>query len=181
MDATASGPAAPPRPRHLLVVVVAAAWLALDQLTKSWALHALRGGEQIDVVWTLRFSLAYNTGAAFSVGGGKGVGPWIALLAVVVVGVLAWQGRSVRRPLGAVALGLVIGGALGNLVDRAFRTNGAGFLHGAVVDFIDLQWWPVFNVADIGVVVGAILLVFVGLTTDDDEDPVADDATSSEP
>ena len=172
MDASSPGPAAP-RPRHLLVVVVAAAWIALDQLTKSWALHALDGGEQIDVVWTLRFNLAYNTGAAFSMGGGRGIGPWIALLAIAVVGVLVWQSRSVQRPAGAVALGMVIGGALGNLIDRAFRTNGAGFLHGAVVDFIDFQWWPIFNVADIGVVVGAILLVVVGLT-----DPLEDEPAS---
>ena len=51
---------------------------------------------------------------------------------------------------------------MGNLIDRAFRGD-QGFLHGAVVDFINLQWWPVFNVADMGVVVGAILLVIVGL------------------
>jgi signal peptidase II len=55
-------------------------------------------------------------------------------------------------------LGLVLGGALGNLADRVFR-DGSGFLGGAVIDFIDLQWWPVFNVADIAVTVGGVLLV----------------------
>ena len=59
-----------------------------------------------------------------------------------------------------LSLGLVLGGALGNLVDRAFR-EGSGFLGGAVVDFIDLQWWPVFNVADTAVSVGGVLLVFM--------------------
>ena len=57
-----------------------------------------------------------------------------------------------------MASGLISGGALGNLLDRAFRGDD-GFLHGAVIDFIDLQWWPVFNVADACIVVGAILLV----------------------
>ena len=84
------------------------------------------------------------------------------MLALGVVGFLLWQGRSVSTRVGAVALGLVLGGAIGNLVDRALR-DGGGFLQGAVVDFIDLQWWPVFNVADSCVVIGAILLVVVTL------------------
>ena len=69
---------------------------------------------------------------------------------------------------GAVAAGLVAGGALGNLGDRAFRGDD-GFLHGAVVDFIDLQWWPIFNVADSAIVVGGILLVVVSMLTPVDE------------
>ena len=60
----------------------------------------------------------------------------------------------------AVALGLVVGGAFGNLIDRASR-EGDGFLGGGVVDFVDLQWWPVFNVADSAIVVGALLLFAV--------------------
>ncbi|MSX96337.1 MAG: signal peptidase II, partial [Actinobacteria bacterium] len=78
--------------------------------------------------------------------------------ALVLVGVLVWKGGSVRSRLGAVALGMIVGGALGNVLDRAFRGD-AGFFHGGVIDFIDFQWWPVFNVADIGVVCGAALLV----------------------
>ncbi|MEY2569819.1 MAG: signal peptidase, partial [Acidimicrobiaceae bacterium] len=70
-------------------------------------------------------------------------------------------GRSmIESRWGAVAVGLVLGGALGNLVDRVLR-DGSGFLGGAVVDFIDAQWWPVFNVADIAVSVGGVLLVLV--------------------
>ena len=68
-----------------------------------------------------------------------------------MVGGLLWYSRGVRPDWGLVALGLIVGGALGNLVDRAFRGD-AGFLQGAVVDFIDVQWWPVFNVADMAVV-----------------------------
>src|SRR5690606_9639539 len=106
---------------------------------------------------SLRFNLAYNTGASFSIGSGKGNGPWVAVLALVVVIGLA-LGATSRIRAGAVASGLIIGGVLGNLLDRAFRGDD-GFLHGAVVDFIDLQWWPVFNIADSGIVVGAIVLI----------------------
>jgi signal peptidase II len=70
----------------------------------------------------------------------------------------------------AVSIGLVLGGALGNLVDRAFRP-GDGFLGGGVVDFIDLQWWPVFNLADSAIVVGAIVLFFAQWS---EPDPRAD-------
>ncbi len=149
-------PTAPPPRRLGLVAVVAAVVVVLDQLTKWWAQRTLADGA-IDLVGPLRLNLLYNTGAAFSMGSGKGLGPWIALLAIVVVVGLS-LGYTSRFPLGAVAAGLVTGGAIGNLLDRAFRGD-QGFLHGAVVDFIDLQWWPVFNVADAAIVVGAILLV----------------------
>jgi signal peptidase II len=89
------------------------------------------------------------------------------VLALGVVGFLLWQGRTTTSRAGAVALGLILGGALGNLADRAFR--GDGFFDGGVVDFLDLQWWPVFNVADTCVVVGGILLVVVTLRTPMDE------------
>jgi signal peptidase II len=172
MTSATADQAAPNGPRTYgrLVLLLACAVIAVDQLTKSWAVHALAGGETIDLFWTLRFNLAFNTGASFSLGRGSGAGPWIALVAVAVVGVLAWQGRNVQRKSTAVALGLVIGGAAGNLIDRAFRAGDAGFLHGAVVDFIDFQWWPVFNVADMGVVLGALALVATGLVAGDDAD-----------
>ena len=144
-----------PSTHRVLFVAVVVAWLLFDQLTKSWAESSLTTRD-IDVVGSLRFNLAYNTGTAFSLGGG--LGPWIAVVALAVVGVLVWQGRTVRTRLGAVALALIVGGALGNIIDRAFRGED-GFMQGAVVDFIDLQWWPIFNVADIGIVVGGILLV----------------------
>ncbi len=80
------------------------------------------------------------------------------MLAGAVALALLWSGRTVPTRLGAVAVGLVLGGAAGNLVDRALRA-GDGFLGGAVVDFIDLQWYPVFNIADIAVVGGALLLL----------------------
>jgi signal peptidase II len=140
-----------------LLAVAALAVFTLDQLTKRWALHRLTRGD-IHVVWTLRLSLARNTGVAFSVG--RNLGAVIPLAAIVVVFVMLWVGRGITSRAGAVALGMVLGGALGNLTDRMLR-DGSGFLGGSVVDFIDLRWWPVFNIADIGVVGGAILLMLV--------------------
>jgi signal peptidase II len=133
---------------------VAVAVLAADQLTKWWALETL-DTRTIDVVWTLRLNLTLNPGSAFSIARGRGA--VISLLAIVIVAVLLRTGRYATRPGMAVAIGLVFGGAVGNLIDRAFRA-GDGFLGGHVVDFIDLQWWPVFNVADAAIVVGALLL-----------------------
>lgn len=135
---------------------MAAAVVVVDQLTKTWALRALQDGP-IELVWTLQFNLTFNTGAAFS--RFPGLGPYIGILAAVVAVGLLWSGRTVPTRTGAVAVGLIFGGAIGNLIDRAFRA-GDGFLGGGVVDFIDVQWYPIFNVADIGVVVGAVLLVF---------------------
>ena len=92
---------------------------------------------------------------------GRGLTPFLVPLAIVAVAVMVIvTGR--RRPTRAVmvAMGLVLGGALGNLVDRLVRHNG-----GSVIDFIDLQWWPVFNVADACLVVGGILVFVVGRRT----------------
>jgi signal peptidase II len=141
---------------RVLLAVVAVTALTVDQLTKWWAVERLTN-DPIALFWTLRLQVTTNTGAAFSLAGGAG--PIIALLAVGVVAFLLWQGRAVSSRAGSVALGLILGGALGNLADRAFR--GSGFFGGGVVDFIDLQWWPVFNVADSCVVIGGILLVVV--------------------
>ena len=152
--------AVPPR-KLKLFAAVALAVLAADQLTKAWAVANLDGGRIVDVVGSLRFELAYNTGASFSLGSGRGIGPWVTVIALGMVLALA-LGSTSRSTAGAVAAGLIGGGAVGNLVDRAFRGD-EGFLHGAVIDFINLQWWPVFNIADMGVVVGALLLVVVGL------------------
>ncbi len=155
--ATSGGRHGQAGPRKLLVVgSVAGGVVALDQLTKHWALSALRHGP-INVVGTLRWNLLYNTGTAFSLGSGKGLGPWISILAISVVVALS-LGYTSRFRLGAVAAGLIAGGAIGNLLDRAFRGDD-GFLHGAVIDFVDLQWWPVFNVADAAICIGAGLLV----------------------
>ena len=131
---------------------VAAAVVVVDQLTKTWALRSLADGP-VDLVWTLRLKLTINSGAAFGLG--RGLGPVLVVAAVAVLVVLGMLARSSSlSTVGAVALGLVLGGALGNLVDRLVRDQGG------VVDFVDLQWWPVFNAADAAISVGAVLLVF---------------------
>ncbi len=154
----ASGCSADPRTRLSLLLGVGAAVVVLDQLTKWWAVEALEDGRRIDLVWTARFNLVRNDGAAFSLG--SGFAPLIAVIALAVAGAGVVIGRRVERRSTLVALGLVLGGAVGNVIDRLLR-SGDGFLGGAVVDFIDLQWWPVFNVADMGIVIGGFLLVWL--------------------
>lgn len=159
MQEHGTGPAVGPRRRAGLVVAIAAAIIAVDQVTKTWAVNTLTTRD-IDLFWTLRFRLAHNRGAAFSfISSGGGL---IAIAAVVVVVVLIAIGRSLDTRLGVLSLGLVLGGALGNLVDRAFR-EGSGFLGGAVIDFIDVQWWPIFNVADAAISIGGVLLVVTSM------------------
>ena len=149
-----AGPAYRHAPAALLV---AAAVVLVDQLTKWWALEVLDDGHVIDVVWTLRLRLVFNTGAAFS--SFEGLGPLLGIAAVAVAAVLLLNRQLVSDRGSAVAAGCIAGGALGNLADRLFRSD-SGFLGGAVVDFIDVQWWPVWNVADMGVVLGGAALVW---------------------
>ena len=152
-DAVAAGPAH----RHgAAALVSAAAVVAVDQLTKWWALEALDGGRVIDLVWTLRLRLVFNTGAAFS--SFQGLGPLLGVAAAAVAAALLLNRRLVSGRWSGIAAGCIAGGALGNLADRLFRSDD-GFLTGAVVDFIDVQWWPVWNVADMGVVLGGAALV----------------------
>ena len=140
-------------------LAIALVIVLVDQFTKTWALNALDGGHTIDVVWTLRFALGFNSGMAFSKAEG-----WGPVIGVAATGVLVYLLSTLRRAgstVSAAGLALVIGGAAGNLVDRLFR--GDAWMRGSVVDFIDLQWWPVFNVADSAITVGAVLLVLGAL------------------
>ena len=141
--------------RNLNIAIASGAVVCLDQITKAWAVAAL-DDQIIDLVWTLRLRLVHNTGFAFSTG--SGLGPVLAIVAVVIVGVLWSSRRRVQGLWATVALGGIIGGALGNLADRVFR--GAAWGRGAVVDFIDLQWWPIFNVADASITVGLVIVLF---------------------
>ena len=148
---TPAGEANARRSRLGRILAVAAAVVAVDQATKSWALSALQDGP-IDVVWTLRLNLTFNSGLAFSQG--RGLTPLITVAAVALVVGLLWWSRQVTTSALALGTGLILGGACGNLVDRLVRGHD-----GAVVDFIDLQWWPIFNVADAALSCGAILIV----------------------
>ncbi len=127
----------------------------LDQVTKSWAVSALANGHVVHVVGSLQFSLGFNSGFAFSQG--QGLGPFVGVLAIVAVLFLLRAVRRAPTHMSALALCVIAAGAIGNIADRIFR--GEGWLHGRVVDFIDVQWWPVFNVADSSITVGACALI----------------------
>ncbi|MBM6404107.1 signal peptidase II [Phycicoccus sp. CSK15P-2] len=138
-------------PRSLLVLV-AGVTLVLDQATKVWALAALTPGQPVDVIGSaIRLNLVRNPGAAFSVGDRA---TWVLTLVslAILVGVLVAARRVRNRPW-ALTLGLLLGGAVGNLVDRFARSPGPG--RGHVVDFIDYFGWFVGNVADIAIVAAA--------------------------
>lgn len=138
----------------------AAAIIGLDQFTKELALSKLTLGSPVEVVWKLQWNLFFNTGSAFSLG--SGLGPFIGVFAVIVsFGLLFGLRRDRGQLLHGLVVGAIVGGALGNVLDRLFRGRGTsdGFMRGAVVDFIDFQFWPVFNVADMAIVVGVILYV----------------------
>lgn len=128
--------------------------IVADQLTKHWAVNELVDRD-IDIVWTLRLKLSYNTGMAFS--RGESLGPIIGVVALVVVVVLLLSIKRQPGRLTDVAVGMIVGGAIGNVIDRLFRQDA--WFRGGVVDFIDFQWFPIFNIADIGVTVGGALLV----------------------
>ncbi|HEX3979580.1 MAG TPA: signal peptidase II [Acidimicrobiales bacterium] len=142
---------APGSARLVAAAAVAVAVVVVDQLTKWWAVTRLVHGP-IHVIGTLDFELSRNTGASFSLFQGKAaVLVPVAVALVAVLSVMAWRAPSTGR---AMVLGLILGGALGNLCDRFFRDE-----HGAVVDFVALHFWPTFNVADACIVVGCVLLV----------------------
>jgi signal peptidase II len=161
--AAESAPAPPhrrPARRGLvtLLAVLALVVAAIDQVTKVWAERTLAGEPPIDVIGEfLRFRLIYNSGAAFSIGTGV---TWLFTLAMsVVVVVIIVIAVRVGSRTWAIALGLVLGGAVGNLIDRVFREPG--FPEGHVVDFIDYNGWFVGNVADIGIVVAMGLIMIL--------------------
>jgi signal peptidase II len=141
-----------------LYAAAAAVYLA-DRLTKAWAERALSHRPPIQVIpGVLQLNFTTNAGGAFSIGGGA---PWLfagASVAAVAFIVVA-SFRLARAPI-AVGLGMVLGGALGNLTDRLVRGPGVS---GRVVDFIDLHVWPVFNVADAAIVTGAGIALLASL------------------
>lgn len=149
----------PPR-RVPTLVVLTLAVVALDVATKALMVSWLRDGERVPLVGDLvSFTLVRNSGAAFSLATGM---TWVlTLVALAVVAGIARFARRLRSRGWAVALGLVLGGALGNLVDRFFR--GPAPLQGHVVDFVSVGWFPVFNVADSAITIGGALLVLLAL------------------
>lgn len=130
--------------------------VAIDQLTKQLALDRLSGGEHLDVIeGILRFRLVFNPGGAFGLLQGV---PGLFLIATlgIIAGILIWA-HKLENPRWAIPLGMVLGGGFGNALDRLVRDTD-----GAVVDFLDLHVWPVFNVADMSIVFGALAILLLG-------------------
>lgn len=146
----------------LLLFVVAATIYVSDQLVKNWVVAELPEGKTINVIGEfLQWHFVRNPGAAFSMASGM---TWVfTLLSAIVVFVIAWQIRKLRSVWWAVFLGLLLGGVLGNLTDRL--TRYPGFPEGHVIDFILTPWMmpAIYNIADIGIVVGMVTFVLVSL------------------
>ena len=144
--------------RTALLAIVAALVLLADIVTKLVAVAKLANRGRIPLVpHVLWLTFTRNSGAAFSVGTGA---TWIfTAVAIVVVVVIVRTARSLTSKGWAVSLGMLLGGALGNLSDRIFREPGP--LRGHVVDWIELPHWPVFNVADASIVIGGVLAVLL--------------------
>jgi signal peptidase II len=180
----ADQPVRPRRSRARLLLGLAAAVLALDVVTKLLVVATLSDREPLRLLGgALYLTEARNTGAAFSFAEGATV--VFTLIAVAVVVVIVRSARRLFSTGWAVALALVLGGAVGNLLDRVFRDPG--FLRGGVVDFVSLfdpygQVWPIFNVADSAIVCGGVLgavLAFRGVEFDGGRSDSTADATDS--
>ena len=154
------GSGAPPARRRVgVLVAVAAAVYAADVISKVIVVATLTENVPVRVVGSLlRLDYLRNPGAAFSLGAG-GYTIVFTLIAAAVIVAIVRMARTLASSRWAIALGLLLGGALGNLTDRIFR--GPGPLRGWVVDFIQLPHWPVFNVADSAICCGGALMVLL--------------------
>lgn len=168
-DDTAAEPPTPARARPALLALslaIAVIGIGVDQLTKALVQSTMELGEKIDVIGSvLSWHYILNSGAAFSMGTSV---TWVftIVMAVVVIYVLTLL-RKVRSRLWAIALGGLLAGATGNLIDRLFRAPSFGMGH--VVDFIGVRHFAIFNVADCFVVcsmIGICLLLFRGIGVD---------------
>lgn len=137
--------------RTILAIVIPS--VIVDQLTKEWAVREL-SDRSISVLPTIDFSLTYNSG--FSFGTGESFGPVVGVAVLLIVGFLVFRLAKEDHPRRVLLFSFILGGALGNLIDRLFRTDGGWPLTGEVVDFIDVSWYAVFNVADAILVVAVV-------------------------
>jgi len=136
--------------RRTLFWLIASFIVVLDRFTKWHILSRFALNETIEVIPNiLWFTRIHNTGVAF--GFGRGLNWLFIIVAIAVIGYLVWNRKRItENPWLAVLCGLILGGAIGNIIDRV--------LYGYVIDFVDLHWWPAFNVAD-----GALSIAAVGL------------------
>jgi len=144
------------------MIAVAAATLFADAATKAWAATSL--DQPIEIGGSLSLQLSHNPGVAFGVGQSLPSGLLLAISGLICLAV-AWGGwtGALHPP---VAVGLIVGGAVGNLLDR--------MTGGSVVDMIHLTWWPTFNLADAAICIGAVLLVLASFRS---QDGAPDEAT----
>ena len=146
---------APLTPRRLRAGLIGGVVLIADQLTKAWARAELAGGDIEVIPGFLRFHLAENSGSAFSMF--QGYGPWLGSAAILASGAILFLVERTANRLELAGFSLVLGGAIGNLVDRIVHGPG---LRGAVTDFIDFSFWPNFNVADSAITIGVVILLW---------------------
>ncbi|WP_066038978.1 signal peptidase II [Herbiconiux solani] len=148
------------RPRVLIVLaVVAFASIAIDQITKLLVVQNLELGEVVPVVGDLiQFRFVKNSGAAFSIGNAY---TWIfSILAAAVTVFIIWFARRIRSFAWAWVFGLLLGGTIGNLIDRLFKEPGFGVGH--VVDFITIPLLPaIFNLADVSITAAMVLFLIL--------------------
>ena len=145
-----------------MILSLAGLVVALDQATKELALRSLSDAPVDLIEGVLRLRLVFNPGGAFGLFSDH-PGLFLGATLVVIVLILVWVPRM-DDPRLSVPLGLIVGGGLGNVFDRIFRGHD-----GRVVDFIDLHVWPVFNVADMGVVTGVAIVIFLSFRAEEEE------------
>lgn len=163
-SAPAVNDAASSRARLIKPLVIACVIALADQATKILAVSRLGDGPY-ELFGGIEFRLSRNPGSAFSLFQSRTV--VLALVAAALVVVLVRLAGKAESPAASLGLSVVLGGAIGNLADRVFRSPG--FLRGHVVDFIKIPHWPSFNIADSAITVGAVVLVLWGWTRRDDE------------
>lgn len=139
------------------IAIVAAIVVVLDQFTKALVTASIERGDTVEVIGPLRFTLAYNDGIAFGLAGGGGV--FVLLLSVVALIALgAFIASAPDKPGTWLAGGLILGGGIGNMIDRVRI--------GHVTDFILLPGWPAFNIADASITVGVVVLAWTVIRHD---------------
>jgi signal peptidase II len=155
-ESTVASPGTSKARLRLLFVGVAILCLVADQVAKALAVAHLTPGDPRHLVGSLlRLDLTRNPGAAFSTGTAHT--EWFTVLAIVATLVAVWYGLKAGTRTWAVALGVLVAGIVGNLVDRVVRAPGS--FRGHVVDFLELPHWPIFNLADVCITVAAILIL----------------------
>ena len=152
---------APSRPWARAALVLGAVLLA-DQLTKAWIVESMRRGEEDPIFPALKLVNVRNEGVAFGIDAG-GQTLIVALISVALIALVLYFSRHVAKPLMWLPVGLLLGGALGNILDR--------IRIGAVVDFLKIPAWPAFNLADVAITVGVLSLIYVLERKDPDRAP----------